>query len=343
MFTLLPYVPIEAWYIRAFDYPHLQLTIFTSAVLISYTFYANWRRISDDAFIVLLLACFIFQGYKILPYTSLWTYEVEESSSDAEEKISIYTVNVLQDNKNEAGIIKDTERFDADVVLFTETNAKWASALNKKFDKIYPYKVNVPKENTYGMLLFSKYAVENISVEYLVEDTIPSIHSQIVLPSKKRIQLYSIHPSPPTPMHNPSSHDRDAELIIIAKLTKASKYPVIVMGDFNDVAWSETSKLFQSNSGLLDLRKGRGLYNTYNAKNWFARWPLDHVFVSPDFRVSQIGLGGKVGSDHFAFYSELSLEPQLASSQKLPEPSQKDKENADEQIKEEKEQDKSED
>ena len=135
-------------------------------------------------------------------------------------------------------------------------------------DAKYRFSIEAPKNNTYGMLLFSRYKLIEEEIHYLVEDTIPSIHTKLILPSQDTVQLFAIHPAPPTPQHNPSSMDRDAEMMIITKLTRSSHLPVIVLGDFNDVAWSETTSLFQKVSGLLDLRKGRGFYSTYNANSW---------------------------------------------------------------------------
>lgn len=341
--TLFPFIPVDHWSIRVFDFPHLQLTLLTMLALLTYFLRFDFRSIRDYLFVVALSACFIFQGMKIYPYTAFAKYEVHNASIDNDDTFSIYTANVLQDNENVASVINDTELFDADIVLFTETNAKWIKSLTERFDKMYSHKIEVPEENTYGMLLFSKYRLEEEKIRFLVEDTIPSIHTKLVLPSGKKIQLFAIHPTPPTPQHNPSSGDRDAELMKIAKLSRNSKYPVIVMGDFNDVAWSETTSLFQKFSGLLDLRKGRGFFSTYNAKSWIMRWPLDHIFTSPGFRVMDVQLGDKTGSDHFPFFTKLSLEPELASEQRLPSPTDEEIEEAFEQIENEKEDDTSED
>ncbi|MEB8328386.1 endonuclease/exonuclease/phosphatase family protein [Flavobacteriaceae bacterium KMM 6897] len=341
LLTIFPFVPVDHWSVRIFDFPHLQLTLLTMLALLTYFYRFDVRKFQDYLFVIALSACFLFQGLKIFPYTAFAKYEVNDASSGEVDYISIYTANVLQDNENVDLVVKDTERFDADIVLFTETNSKWIRSLNKELGQKYPHKIEAPMENTYGMLLYSKYRLEEASIKFLIEDTIPSIHTKIVLPAGKKIQLFAIHPAPPTPQHNPSSVDRDAELMKIAKLSLSAKVPVIVLGDFNDVAWSESTSLFSRFSGLLDLRKGRGFFSTYNAKSWIMRWPLDHIFSSPDFRVLDVQLGNKTGSDHFPFYTRLSLEPELASKQRLPKPSKKEIEEAFEQIDNEKEEDKS--
>ncbi len=339
--TIFPFVAVDHWTVRVFDFPHLQLTLLTMLALLTYFIRFDVRKFQDYLFVIALSACFLFQGLKIFPYTAFANYEVNDASSEAEDFVSIYTANVLQDNENVDLVVQDAERFDADIVLFTETNMKWISSLNKGLGHKYPHKIEVPLENTYGMLLLSKYSLEEESIKYQIEDTIPSIHTKVKLPSGKKIQLYAIHPAPPTPQHNPSSVDRDAEMMKTAKLSHYSKYPVIVMGDFNDVAWSETTSLFSKFSGLLDLRKGRGFFSTYNSKNWIMRWPLDHIFTSADFRVVDVQRGNKTGSDHFPFYTRLSLEPELASQQQLPKPSKKEIEEAFEQITNEEEEEKS--
>ena len=79
------------------------------------------------------------------------------------------------------------------------------------------------------------------------------------------------------------------------------------MGDFNDVAWSHTNRLFGTEGRLRDTRIGRGLYATFDAHWPFLRWPLDHVYATPPFQVRRLERLDGFGSDHFPLYTEMVL------------------------------------
>lgn len=334
LFTLFPFVAVDFWWIRIFDFPHTQLTILTFTAFIIYFLRFDIRSWRDYIFTLILAGCFIFQLGKIFPYTPFSTYELKNAQkTEPENSIRILVANVLQKNTHHELLLKEILLRDPNLILLTETNERWRKEITREIEERYPYKVEVPLNNTYGMLLYSNYRLINSEVKYLVDDSIPSIHSKIVLPSGEEIQLHAIHPTPPMPQHNPTSTDRDAEMMKVAKMAKKSTVPVIVTGDFNDVAWSQTTSLFQNVSGLLDPRKGRGFYNTYNANSWIMRWPLDHLFVSEEFRVLELRTGNDIESDHFPLYAHLSFEPGSAQSQKAKEPSPDEMKNAEQQIK----------
>jgi hypothetical protein len=109
---------------------------------------------------------------------------------------------------------------------------------------------------------------------------------------------------------------RDAEVVVLGReIDEQTEHrPTLIAGDFNDVAWSHTTDLFIKLSGLLDPRKGRGLFNTFHADYPLFRFPLDHVFHSNDFRLVALEVLGYVGSDHFPVLPELSHEPPRRSS-----------------------------
>ncbi|MDT0685785.1 endonuclease/exonuclease/phosphatase family protein [Autumnicola psychrophila] len=321
LLTLAPIIAADYWWIRMFDYPHTQLTILTMVALVVYFAKFDIRSWKDYAFVVVLTACFVFQLLKIYPYLPHKQYEVGEASEDIKQEntIRFFAANVLQKNETSDLLIKELENQNPDVILLTETNYKWKKSLSEATSN-FPFKVEVPMDNTYGMLLYSKLPLKNSKINFLVDDSIPSIETIVELRSGKDVQLFAIHPTPPMPQHNPSSTDRDAEMMIIAKKTRASKLPVIVAGDFNDVAWSSTTGLFKAVGGLLDVRVGRGFFNTFDATSSLLRWPLDHFFVTEDFRLVDCRTIANIDSDHFPFYLTLSFEPEHANMQKAAAP-----------------------
>ena len=332
--TLFRFVALDYWWIRVFDFPHVQLTILTYVAFFAYFIKFDFKWRNDYIFAIMMLACMVYQTGKIYIYTPLAPYEIQDTTlKNPKNTLSIFTANVLQKNENHELLNKQILNQDSDLLLFTETDKKWQKAIKSKLPKEYLYKVEVPLDNTYGMLLYSRLPLVNPKIEYKVDDSIPSISTKIRLASGDLIQVYTIHPTPPMPQHNPLSTDRDKEMMLTALEAMNSKLPTIVIGDFNDVAWSQTTSLFQRVSGLLDPRKGRGLYNTFNAKNILMRWPLDHVFISPDFRIINIERTKSIDSDHFPVYAYISLEPEKAEEQTPSKPTEKDIKRAKEQIK----------
>ncbi|MCF4101682.1 endonuclease/exonuclease/phosphatase family protein [Gillisia sp. M10.2A] len=336
--TLIPIAAADFWWIRMFDYPHIQLTILTFVALMTYFIKFDVKWVEDYVFVVVLAACFLFQLLKIYPYLPHSNYEVGDSSPtvDKANTIKFYAANVLQKNTNPDLLIKEIEDKDPDILLLTETDKRWQNDVASAVAK-YPYKAEMPLDNTYGMLLYSKLKMKDPKIRFLIDDSIPSIHTILKLRSGKEISFHAIHPTPPMPQENPSSTDRDGEMMLVAEMAMNRDLPVIVAGDFNDVAWSGTSTLFREVSRLLDVRVGRGFYNSFDVKSFILRWPLDHFFVSEEFRVSEIKTGESIDSDHYPFTITLSLEPERAAEQKAEAPSKDQLERANEQIKKAKE------
>ncbi|WP_290846887.1 endonuclease/exonuclease/phosphatase family protein [Flavobacterium sp.] len=246
---------------------------------------------------------------QIFPFTRFAKVQVNGvSKSFPDQSISLMVANVYQENRNYKGCLSEIERANPDVVLLLETDNLWdknTSELSKKF----AYEVKVPLENTYGMLLYSKLELKNASVNYLVENDIPSIQAEVILKNGQAIKLFAVHPTPPVPQENPRSTERDKELLLVADMAKATKLPVIVIGDLNDVAWSYTTELFLKMSGLLDPRRGRGFFNSFHAHYPFLRFPLDHAFTSTDMKLKNMRRLQNFDSDHFPIFISLQHEP----------------------------------
>jgi endonuclease/exonuclease/phosphatase (EEP) superfamily protein YafD len=188
-------------------------------------------------------------------------------------------------------------------------------------------------DNLYGMHLYSSLPIKEYSVHYLVKEGIPSIEALIRLPCGKDVRLFCLHPEPPSPSESETSTPRDAELLIVGKKVSNSSEPVLICGDLNDVAWSNTTRLFQKISGLRDPRVGRGFFNTFHTRYPFFRWPLDHIFLSAQFKLIHYKRLPHIGSDHFPIYTAVYLGKTEAEAENLPEAEAEDQKRARKKIK----------
>jgi endonuclease/exonuclease/phosphatase (EEP) superfamily protein YafD len=265
-----------------------------------------------------------------VPYLPLAPVQTQPATrADAEASIRIFVANVLMANRTADRLRVLIEHADPDVLILTEPDAWWADQL-QGLEQSFPYHTSYPLDNTYGMVLYSRLPLVQSEVKFLVEPDIPSIHARLRLRSDALVELIAVHPRPPSPAVDTA--ERDAELIVVGRQAQASRAPTIVAGDLNDVGWSQTTRLFQQISGLLDPRRGRGLYATYHADYPILRYPLDHLFHSREFRLRRLAVLDHFGSDHFPLLVELSYEPERQGEQELPRADEAEHREADEKL-----------
>jgi endonuclease/exonuclease/phosphatase (EEP) superfamily protein YafD len=330
--TALPLLRKDAWWVRIFDFPRLQITFILAATLAAHLVFEWDAGLAENLFLAALLACLIYQGYMMFPYTPLARKQVQQSvNAGSDSCLSLLFANVLMDNRDVAKLRELISEADPDIILTVETDEWWKEQL-KGFEQTHRHTVQQPQDNTYGMLLYSRLELLTPRVKFLVQDDVPSIHTRVRLPSGKEVELRCLHPRPPFPTEDERSTERDAELLIVGKETKGLSSPVVVLGDLNDVAWSRTNYLFQDISGLLDPRIGRGFYHTFHAKYPFVRFPLDHFFHSNHFRLVDFRRLAYFGSDHFPVYIKLSCEPSAEIQQEELQADESEREEAEEKI-----------
>jgi endonuclease/exonuclease/phosphatase (EEP) superfamily protein YafD len=329
--TGMSLIPLNDWWIRAFDFPRLQIFIGGFIVLVVFLLLVRKINLIALATLIGLVICLSYQGVKIYPYTPIAGKQVLSEQADTDAQLTLLIANVLMENRQSQKLLQIIREADPDVLLLVEVNARWDEQL-RQLENEYSYVVKQVQENHYGMVLYSRLELVEPQIRFLVSDEIPSIHTQVVMRSGDLIWLHGLHPEPPSPTGAEESTQRDAELLIVGKEVKQRDEPAIVAGDLNDVAWSHTTSLFQKASGLLDPRVGRGMYNSYNAKNILMRWPLDHVFHSNHFLLNALARMPAFGSDHFPMYIGLHLAPQAESVQEEPELDAGDVEEVEETI-----------
>jgi endonuclease/exonuclease/phosphatase (EEP) superfamily protein YafD len=332
--TGLSLVRSTAWWVRAFDFPRPQIALLGLAVAMSLFFVADLRRWTEVALLAVVGLSVLYQGFKILPYTPLYPRQVLAPSGVEEaDSLSILVSNVFMENRETRRLLEAIEAWNPDVVLLLETDDWWEEQM-RPLERTFPHRLKHPLPNTYGLLFYSKLELLEPAVEFLFDEEIPSVHTDLRLPSGRWVRFHGLHPMPPAPAEADETVQRDGELLRAARRVAAHGGPSIVCGDLNDVAWSRATGLMQRIGGLLDPRIGRGLYSSFHAKIPLFRWPLDHVFHTAHFQLVSLERLPAVGSDHFPIFARLALTPEAEAVQDAPEPEAGDRSLAREKIEE---------
>ena len=326
----------DEWWFRGADFPRLQI-LFVGLVALAGLLFINAEWTSVRELLLLgVIAAVAYQLKMVLPYTPVWKKQVlhvRQDQLNVEQQISLLVANVLTPNHKYHLLLEQINRLQPDVVLTLETDQVWQEAL-KPIEADYPYRVAMPQDNLYGMHLYSRLPLADTEVKFILSDETPSIHATIRLRSGLSVQLYCLHPKPPSPTEAKDSTLRDAELLIVGDQIKDIDESCIVMGDLNDVAWSRTTRLFQRISGLLDPRVGRYFMNTFHADYPLLRWSLDHIFHSTDFGLVEMKRLPHIGSDHFPIYVVLQTGRIFEQKQQELEQTESDEDEAQQAIQE---------
>ena len=330
------------WFIRGWDFPRVQIIV--AAWLVTFaTFLTVWWGHSSSrgpiwTAVAITICLTAWHGFQIFPYTpiapkqakSTVSHEKMHHRKDA-STLRVVISNVEMENNQYDLWMKTIRDADPDVLIALEVDKKWVAAVSS-LSAEFPEQVTIPQDNWYGMMMWSKLPMVDQQIRYLVQDDIPSIDAHVRMQDGHLMRVIAVHPRPPEPVRGNDATARDAELTLWGLELAAETEPTVIGGDLNDVAWSSTTRLFLRTSEMLDPRRGRGMFNTFNAERFWMRYPLDHIFVSPHFTISDVHLLPFVGSDHFPIQIDLCHAPERRHEHDVMTAEEGDKEEANEKI-----------
>ncbi len=312
--TGLSIIESNQWWIRIWDFPRVQIL---AGLLLTGGLSLLLDREARRWIAMLCAIAAAWQLYRIYPYTPLAKTELvfaDEASGWDGRCFSVLSLNVLESNRDYPRTAQLIDRVQPDILLLMEADQQWANALATQLGR-YPHRLQRPIGNTYGMIFATRLPMRDGRIETIAQKNTPSIHAELTAGTPFR--MIALHPRPPIPGQGTDA--RDAEIAIAASRAARMKLPVLAIGDFNDVAWSHTSQLFKRVGGYLDARIGRGTFATFPARTPLLGWPLDHMFVTPEFKVRDLQVLEDVGSDHLPIHARVCLIGRSFSS-KSPEP-----------------------
>ncbi len=307
LLSILPKVPHSHWIFRTPDFGKIQVSILLVITLLIGFLFAD----KSTTFYLLqgiLLGTLILHLITLIKYTPLYPIKKHQPSGKHSKSIHLVSANIFQFNSDYNRFVNFIKKHQPDIFITMESNGDWEKSL-RVLENDYPFQHKVTLENTYGMHLYSKLEIDKATTHFFVADDIPSIEAHFTSKDGYPFVVFGVHPPPPSPTEEKTSKERDGDLLSIAnRILELNKKPIVVIGDFNNVAWSKSSILFRKVSHLIDPRIGHGFVSTFHAKYWFLRFPIDLMFHSENVFIQELKTLENFGSDHLPVYCKFYID-----------------------------------
>ena len=212
-------------------------------------------------------------------------------------------LNVNADNDQFDRTRAAIRAFDPEFVVLLEVNPAWLAAL-RDLRPSYPHGITHPREDRFGIALFSKVPTRNARVVAIGPAGIPSITADLVLDGEI-LTLWATHAVPP--VSRVYAKRRDRHLAAIAHGIGKPVQPTLLLGDLNTTPWSPLLRELTRQTGLADCTRGRGIQPTWPTSLPLLRIPIDHCFHSEHTLLRDKRIGPSVGSDHYPVLIEFAF------------------------------------
>ena len=304
--TLLPVTDLQEWWVRAMAFPRIHIFIAAAVIVILCLLLSPPMRAPA---LLVALGCTAFQGWKIYPYTPLAPMEIR-LAPQADDQLRFLSANVLMENRDYRAVAELIRRHAPDVIFLMETDQAWIDALEPVLDG-YATVLSRPQDNRYGVVFATKLETVEAHLLDLGDVDKPTVYAELKDRQGRVFRFVGLHPPPPVPGQD--TDIRDAKIAYAARFARKSGVPVVLMGDFNQAAWSHMAQRFKRIGGYLDPRLGRGPLPSFDATRPLLRFPIDQLYITPDVALVDFARGEKIGSDHFPMLATARIDPGLAA------------------------------
>jgi endonuclease/exonuclease/phosphatase (EEP) superfamily protein YafD len=283
-------------YLELFSHFKLQYLIASIVCAVILALYKN------HTFTVVLLIIAVLNSVFVVP----WYFSNSENKFVNEHvDLTLLHSNVLTNNVEFEKFIDLIKQENPDVFVMQEVNQTWLNEI-RELEKSYSYKYTIPKEDNFGIALFSKYPFKSAQEVKSGTFQIPSI-VVIISIKEQPVTIITTHPLPP--VSNVYYHSRNSQINKVAELSRNHQGPLILIGDLNITMWSHDYKPLETETDLRNARKGYGLLPTWPSMFLLPMFmiPIDHVLISSHLVVHDIKVANNIGSDHLPLIVKLSL------------------------------------
>lgn len=228
----------------------------------------------------------------------LWPY-VSSGAGRRDADIPSGSVRAMMVNVNTfygdasrvAGAIRDE---GPDILLLLEVDRRWLAKLGPELEG-FARRVMEPREDNFGIALFSKVPWEAAGVVFIGEANLPSVQARLAI-GGEGVWVLGTHAPPP--LGHRLWALRNDQLAELARHARAIEGPLLVLGDLNATPWSYHMGRLLDASGLRDSAVGRRLMGTWPVLARPFSIPIDHCLYRGGIEIHGRKHGPDVGSDH---------------------------------------------
>lgn len=218
-------------------------------------------------------------------------------------RLRIVNVNLLYSNRQHAAVLDWVREVLPDVLVVHECTEGWFPVLVDGLRATHPHHSGDVFPTWTGTRVFSRFPLRMASeLESFPAGPLADNCLAVTVEWGGR-RLIVIADHPPSPTDRSRFQRRNERLAELEQFGVMSTDPWVIAGDFN---CSSGSPYFIARPELHDTRWGFGWQPSW--PTWapdFLRVPIDHIFVSRDWRVLDRRLGPMLGSDHLPVLVDL--------------------------------------
>jgi endonuclease/exonuclease/phosphatase (EEP) superfamily protein YafD len=183
---------------------------------------------------------------------------------------------------------------DPDILVLEEIGSRWLAGM-AWLTNAYPHSRIEPREDNFGIGLYSKRPLVESRVVHVGRAGVPSILATVNI-GWTNLRVVATHPVPPA--GSLYSRWRNEQLDLLVEHVR-SPLPVLLLGDLNVTPWSAHFRRLLRRSGLRDSARGFGVQPSWPNFNPLLRIPIDHCLHSAGIAVTDRRIGPDVSSDHY--------------------------------------------
>jgi endonuclease/exonuclease/phosphatase (EEP) superfamily protein YafD len=218
-------------------------------------------------------------------------------------RVRVAAINVFYRNHDYARVADFIHSEKPHAVVLVEMTADWRREL-ATVEAEFPFRYRTNGLGGRGVDLWSRLPMKDIGALSLESEGEPAIQATL-LASGHPLRLFAVHAN--WPIAPASAARRNRQLVLLAEHARATKLPLVAVGDFNISPFSPHFRQMLADGNLRSAADGFG---------WQPTWPtflppagiqIDHGFVSPAVSVQSFRRGGGNGSDHRPIVMDLVL------------------------------------